>query len=242
MSQSHIVHGFDQELQALADSIAAMGNFAEVQFTDSVKALLHGDMTLAQRVIEQDRQLDSLYRDLMAAASSVIIRRQPMANDLDEVLSDFRIAEELERVGDLAKNIAKRATAITNVNFPADIIKMLQQLSSLASEQLKGSLESYMERDAEKALIMRQRDEEIDILHTDIFREITARMATDKSCVVDLVHILFCAKNIERIGDHATHVAEAAYFAVTGKEPSLERRRLDNSSLLKKSDALPDSE
>jgi phosphate transport system protein len=219
-----------------------MGNFAELQFTDSVMALLHNDTALAQRVIEQDRQLDSLYRDLMAAASSVIIRRQPMANDLDEVLSDFRIAEELERVGDLAKNIAKRATAITNINFPADIIKMLQQLSTLASEQLRGSLESYMERDAEKAMIMRQRDEEIDVLHTDIFREITARMTIDKSCVVDFVHLLFCAKNIERIGDHATHVAEAAYFAVTGKEPSLERRRLDNSSLLKKNDALPDSE
>jgi phosphate transport system protein len=241
MTHSHIVQEFDQDLQALAGSIAAMGGFATTQLSDSVRALLYGDMALARSVIEHDRQLDALHRNIMIAASSLIVRRQPMANDLDEVLADFRIAEELERVGDLAKNVAKRATAINHTNFPVDMVNRLQQLSYLASEQLKGSLESYQVRDAEMALRMRKHDEKIDVLHTTIFREIVAQMAADTSCVIDFVHLLFCAKNIERIGDHAAHVAEAAYFSITGSEPSQERRRLDDSSLLNKNDTLSQS-
>ncbi|MDB6060750.1 MAG: phoU [Verrucomicrobiaceae bacterium] len=238
MTPPHIVKAFDQELQTLTSSIGAMGDFAGAQFSDSVQALLRGDLVLAQRVIDQDRQLDALRRDLSAAAASVIARRQPMATDLDEVLSDFRIVEELERIGDLAKNIAKRATAVSSANFPLEIVEMLERLSALAAALLKGALETYVTRDAEQAIVVRQQDEEIDELHTSIFRDIVSRMTADQSQVIDFVHLLFCAKNIERIGDHATHIAEAAYFTVTGQRPPLERRRLDQSSLTKSADTV----
>lgn len=230
MPQSHIVKAFDQELDTLTSSIGAMGDFAGSQLTDAVRALLHGDLLLAQRVVDQDRQLDALRRDLSASAAMVIARRQPLAGDLDEVLADFRIVEDLERVGDLAKNIAKRATAIAGMSFPGDLVQSLEALAALASEQLRRALATFVARDADEALLVRQNDEAIDEMHTVIFRDLVSRMGGDPTQVVGFVHLLFCAKNIERIGDHATHIAEAAYLKATGHRPEAERRRLDESS------------
>lgn len=230
MPQAHFVKAFDQELDTLTSSIGAMGDFAGTQFTDAVRALLHGDMLLAQRVVDQDRQLDALRRDLSASAAMVIARRQPLAGDLDEVLADFRIVEDLERIGDLAKNIAKRATAISGTHFPGDLVQSLEALSTLASEQLRRALATFVSRDAEEALTVRQNDEAIDQMHTVIFRDLVSRMGADPTQVVGFVHLLFCAKNIERIGDHATHIAEAAYLKATGHRPEAERRKLDESS------------
>lgn len=231
-SSSHIVKAFDQELDTLTNSIGAMGDFAGSQLTDAVKALLHGDMALAQRVIDQDRQLDALRRDLSASAASVIARRQPLAGDLDEVLADFKIVEDLERIGDLAKNIAKRAIATAGISFSDDLVQSLEKLASLASEQLKRALATFIARDAEEALLVRQNDEAIDELHSVIFRDLVSRMSPEQSHVIGFVHLLFCAKNIERIGDHATHIAEAAYLKATGRRPESERRKLDESSMI----------
>ena len=242
MAPPHIVKEYDQELKTLASSIGAMADFAGIQFEDSVQALLHGDLMLAQRVIDQDRQLDALRRDLSAAAAFVIARRQPMATDLDEVMSDFRIVEDLERIGDLAKNTAKRAIAVAGVSFPSDIVKMLDRFSKLAANLLKRAIETYIARDADESLSVRQLDEELDEMHTEIFKDIASRMSTDQTQIIDYVHLLFCAKNIERIGDHATHIAEAAYFTVTGQRPPVERRRLDQSSLIKSSDLISKTE
>jgi phosphate transport system protein len=138
--------------------------------------------------------------------------------------------EDLERIGDLAKNIAKRATAIGAVRFTGDVTEGIERLSWLALQQLKGALETYVGRDPERALALRRQDEQLDELHTGIFRDIVSRMTADPSQTVGFVHLLFCAKNIERIGDHATHIAEAAYLIATGTEPHTERRRLDQSS------------
>ena len=230
MPNSHIVKAFDQELDTLTSSIGAMGDFAGNQFTDAVQALLHGDMALAHRVIELDRQLDALRRDLSASAAMVIARRQPLAGDLDEVLSDFRIVEDLERIGDLAKNIAKRATATSGAPFPAEVVQMMEKLAALAAEQLVRALATFASRNAEEAMLVRQNDEAIDAMHTAVFRDLVTRMSGDQAQVVGYVHLLFCAKNIERIGDHATHIAEAAYLKATGRRPELERRNLDESS------------
>jgi phosphate transport system protein len=212
-SSSHIVKAFDQELDTLTNSIGAMGDFAGSQLTDAVRALLHGDMALAQRVIDQDRQLDALRRDLSASAASVIARRQPLA-------------------GDLAKNIAKRAIATAGISFSDDLVQSLEKLASLASEQLKHALATFIARDAEEALLVRQNDEAIDELHSVIFRDLVSRMSPEQSHVIGFVHLLFCAKNIERIGDHATHIAEAAYLKATGRRPESERRKLDESSMI----------
>jgi phosphate transport system protein len=230
MPHTHIVTAFDQELDRLTSSIGAMGDFAGAQFTDAVQALLHGDTALAHRVVDQDRQLDALRRDLSASAALVIARRQPMAGDLDEVLADLRIVEDLERIGDLAKNIGKRAIAVAGTTFPSDLVARMEEMAGLATSQLRRALATFAARDAEEALAVRQQDESIDELHTAIFRDLVTRMGADTSQVIAFVHLLFCAKNIERVGDHAAHVAEAAYVKATGHQPDTERRRLDESS------------
>lgn len=232
MSLPHTVKAFDQELQALTRNTKTLGDFAGAQFADAVRALLNSDWSLAQRVIDQDRRLDALRTELSTAAATVIARRQPLATDLDEVLATFRVSEDLERIGDLAKNIAKRATAVASGSFPQDIVTRIDRLSSLASEQLKSALETFMARDAERALIVRTQDELIDTLYTEVFSDLVSRLAADPTQTIGFVHLLFCAKNIERIGDHAAHIAEAAYFIATGHRPEAERRRLDESSTL----------
>lgn len=230
MSHAHIVTAFDQELDRLTSSIGAMGDFAGTQFGDAVKALLYGDQDLASRVVDQDRQIDALRRDLSASAALVIAKRQPMAGDLDEVLADFRIVEDLERIGDLAKNIAKRAIAVAGTTFPGDLVTRMDEMAALAAEQLRRALATFVAGDADEALVVRRQDESIDQLHTSLFRDLVARMGADPSQVIAFVHLLFCAKNIERVGDHAAHVAEAAYVKATGQQPETERRRLDESS------------
>jgi phosphate transport system protein len=232
MSNPHTVKAFDQELKALTRNVTAMGEFAGAQFSSAVRALLHGDWSLAQQVIDHDRRLDALRTELSTAAATVIARRQPLAMDLAEVLATFRIAEDLERIGDLAKNIAKRATAVASSHFPEDMVERLDRLATLASDHLKGALDTFVGRDAEQALIVRQQDEKIDALYTEIFKDLVGQLSIDPTQTIGFVHLLFCAKNIERIGDHATHIAEAAYLIATGHRPEPERQRLDTSSTL----------
>ena len=220
MTNPHIVKSYDLELQTLASSVGAMGDFASVQFADAVQALLARDVALAWRVIEQDRMVDALRRDLSASAATVIARRQPVANDLDEVLAELRIVEDLERIGDLAKNIARRATTIAGESteaVPAEIADKLRRLAALTSEQLRNAIDVYISRDADKAQGMDQDDDQIDALHAEIFADIIALMNASQPQVVSLVHLLFCAKNIERIADHATHIAEVAFQAADGQ-------------------------
>lgn len=228
----HIVRAFDQELAALSSSIEAMGKFAVAQFDNAVQALLSHDVARAQLVIDQDRELDGLRRDVSATAAGVITKRQPVAGDLNEVLADFRIAEDLERVGDLAKNIAKRTIAISGRTFPEDIVAQLKDFAEAAGQQLRAAISAYVSRAADAALAARMQDEELDRLHTHIFRELVSRTSGDQGQVVGYVHLLFCAKNIERVGDHAAHIADATYLLATGQLPADERRRLDASSTM----------
>ena len=229
MLHPHIVKAFDDELKSLTRNVKTMGEFAAAQFVDANRALLHGDWSLAQRVIDQDRRLDALRIELSTGAATVIARRQPMATDLDEVLATFRIAEDLERIGDLAKNIAKRATTVSSGQFPDDVVASMDQLAALASRHLEAALQTFFTRDAARAMLVREQDEQIDTLYTAMFGDLVARLSADPAQAVGLVHLLFCAKNIERIGDHATHIAEAAYQIVTGRQPEPERRKLDQS-------------
>jgi len=232
METPHTARAFDKDLAALAASIEAMGAFATAQFDDATHALLDRDRALAERVIEQDRRLDALRHDVSMAAAIVIAKRQPVASDLNEILTDLRAAEHLERVGDLAKNIAKRAMTVANHMYPEDVTARLEEFGNAASEQLRAALSAYAHCDAEQALSVRIRDETLDQLHTQLFRELVSRTAGDQANVIGFVHLLFCAKNIERIGDHATHIAEAAYLRATGHPPASERRRLDESSTI----------
>ena len=167
MDNPHIAKAFDRDLAALAANIQSMGEFANAQFSDAVHALLHRDISRAERVIGRDRELDGLRRDVSVTAATVIARRQPVAADLNEILADLRVAEDLERIGDLAKNMAKRAVAVSTRTFPEELALRLNTFANAAAEQLRLGLLAYTHRNAPQALAVRSNDEALDRLHTD---------------------------------------------------------------------------
>ena len=228
----HIVSSFDQELKGLATKIAEMGGLAEGLVADAVTALTTMDVGLAQRVVLTDARLDRLQHEIEERAILVIARRQPMALDLREIMAALRISNDLERVGDLAKNIAKRVTAMHG-NFAAkQLVIGVEHLSEIALEQLTDVLDAFAQRDDSKALAVRKRDDEIDALYTSLFRELLTYMMEDPRNITSCTHLLFCAKNIERIGDHATNIAETVHFVVTGQQLAEERQKSDESHTL----------
>jgi phosphate transport system protein len=216
--QKHIVTSFEDELQSLSRSIAEMGGRAEEIVERSIAALLRSDVTLAREVIEADKKVDALHRDIEEKAVLVIARRQPMAQDLRETIAAIRIANDLERIGDLGKNIAKRAVAIQRESFSQKLRVGVEHLAELGLRQVKKVLDAYAARDVEKAREVCAQDEEIDAVYTSLFRELLTYMMEDPRNISMCTHLLFCAKNIERIGDHATNIAETVFYLITGQQ------------------------
>jgi phosphate transport system protein len=227
----HTVTAYEQELRALAGRIAEMGGLAEHLVGDSVSALTRLDEELAQRVIDQDIRLDNLQRDVEEKAILVIARRQPMAMDLREIVAAMRISNDLERVGDLAKNIAKRVIAINGHFAHKRLLTGVEHMAEIALEQLKTVLDAFSSRDDAAARLVRLRDDEIDALYTSLFRELLTYMMEDPRNISQCTHLLFCAKNIERIGDHATNIAETVHYVVTGTAFADERPKSDTTAL-----------
>lgn len=221
----HIVKSFDQELMDLGRKIAEMGGIAETMLSDATLALEKGDTELAQEVIATDPRLDALEREIEDKAILVIARRQPMAVDLRAVISSIRIASDLERIGDLAKNVAKRVVAIEGQFPPQKIVGGVSHMSELALDRLKRVIDAYTQRDIEAAKDVWAHDEEIDQLHNSLFRELLTYMMEDPRNIGFCAHLLFCAKNIERVGDHATNIAETIHYLVTGETITSERPR-----------------
>ncbi|MCB1496693.1 MAG: phosphate signaling complex protein PhoU [Bauldia sp.] len=230
-NQEHIVTSFDDELNSLAQKIAEMGGMAEQQVGDSVAALSRRDEALAQRVISIDQRMDELQRQIEDEATRMIARRQPMAQDLREIVAAIHIANDLERVGDMAKNTAKRVFAIEG-NFAAQrLVSGVEHIAEMSLAQLKQVLDAYTARDLDGALAVWQRDDEIDAMYTSLFRELLTYMMEDPRNITFCTHLLFCAKNIERIGDHATNIAETIHYLVTGVPLTEERPKKDTSSV-----------
>ncbi|HCL66804.1 MAG TPA: phosphate transport system regulatory protein PhoU [Rhizobium sp.] len=227
MSTSHIYSAFDEELKYLMRRISEMGGLAEQMVADSVRALVNGDAALAQKVISDDAIMDSAEREIGDKAIVTIARRQPVASDLREIIGTLRIANDLERVGDLGKSNAKRVMAVQGTGVPRKLARGIEHLSELALVQLKEVLDVYTTRSAEKAKSIRDRDEEIDAMYTSLFRELLTYMMEDPRNITSCTHLLFCAKNIERIGDHATNIAETIYYMTTGAQPEGERPKDD---------------
>ncbi len=221
----HIVKSFDQELMELGRKIAEMGGIAETMLSDATLALEKGDTDLAQEVIATDPRLDALEREIEDKAILVIARRQPMAVDLRAVISSIRIASDLERIGDLAKNVAKRVVAIEGQFPPQKIVGGVSHMSELALDRLKRVIDAYTQRDVPAAKDVWAHDEEIDQLHNSLFRELLTYMMEDPRNIGFCAHLLFCAKNIERVGDHATNIAETIHYLVTGETITSERPR-----------------
>jgi phosphate transport system protein len=217
MSQ-HTVTSFEDDLLALSRSIAEMGGRAEEIVEHSIAALLRSDTSLAHEVIEADKKVDAMHRQIEESAVVLIARRQPMAQDLREAIAAIRIASDLERVGDLGKNIAKRAVAIQRESFSQTVRVGVEHLAELALRQVKKVLDAYATRDVVKAQEVCNQDEEIDAVYTSLFRELLTYMMEDPRNITMCTHLLFCAKNIERIGDHATNIAETVYYVITGEQ------------------------
>src|SRR5215216_3756377 len=227
----HIVKAFDIDLEGLRRSISEMGGIAEKMLADASSALVEHDAELAQSVIAADRRLDVLQRDVEERAILTIARRQPLAVDLRETVSAFRIAADLERIGDLAKNIGKRVMAVSGGFHPKQIVTGLQHMSDMALVQLKDVLDAYAQHDVEAALDVWRRDDAIDSLHTSMFRELLTYMMEDPRNITFCTHLLFCAKNIERMGDHATNIAETVYYMVQGHALADERPKGDTTNI-----------
>jgi phosphate transport system protein len=225
----HIVRSYDTDLQGLRQRIAEMGGIAEKMLVDSVAALARHDKPLAQTVIASDPRLDILHREVEENAILTIARRQPLAVDLRETISAIRIAGDVERIGDLAKNIAKRALAIGGEFQPHKIVVGLRHMNDLVMGQLKDVLDAYAQKDTVKALDVWQRDGAIDALYTSLFRELLTYMMEDPRNISFCTHLLFCAKNIERIGDHTTNIAETVHYLVTGETLAIDRPKNDRS-------------
>ena len=229
MQSSHIVRAYDQELAELGNRIAAMGGLAERMVDEAMSALVNADADLARKVIADDAALDEGQRWIDEQAVQIIARRQPVADDLREILGAIKIAADLERVGDLGKNIAKRVVAVAEMRQPVQLFRGLEALTTLALTQLKQVLDVYASREVSTIGFVRNRDEEIDAMYTSLFRELLTYMMEDPRNISPCTHLLFCAKNIERIGDHATNIAETVYHVVTGEQLPLERSKEDTS-------------
>jgi phosphate transport system protein len=221
----HIVKSFDQELVDLGRKIAEMAGIAEAMLSNATIALEKGDIHLARRVIAMDPQLDMLERQVEERAVVTIAKRQPMAVDLRTVISSIRIASDLERIGDLAKNIAKRVVAIEGQFPPQKISGGVSHMSGLALDRLKRVIDAFARRDVAEAFDVWENDDEIDQLHNALFRALLTYMMEDPRNIGFCAHLLFCAKNIERIGDHATNIAETVHYLVTGETVSADRPR-----------------
>jgi phosphate transport system protein len=232
MAPTHIVSIYDEELKYLARRISEMGGTAEQMVGDSVRALVNTDTALAQKVISEDVVLDNAERQINEKAILTIAKRQPMAADLREIMGAIRIAAELERVGDLGKNNAKRVIAVQSSGMPRKLARGLEHLAELALMQLKEVLDVYASRSIEKAKEIRERDDEIDAIYTSLFRELLTYMMEDPRNITPCTHLLFCAKNIERIGDHATNIAETIFYMATGAQPEGERPKDDHTTSL----------
>jgi phosphate transport system protein len=226
----HIVKSYDDDLTSLRTMLAQMGGLAEDQLAKSLDALLKRDQRLADTVISEDEKLDELERQIEERAILTIAKRQPMALDLREIMVAIRIASDLERIGDLAKNIAKRTHAVADT-LPQRPAKGMARMGQLALGQLKLVLDSLAAKDAGRAMEVWRRDEDIDALYNSIFRELLTYMMEDPRMIGACTHLLFAAKNIERIGDHATNIAENVYYLVHGKLMKDERPKKDTTSL-----------
>ena len=226
----HTVKAYDQELSALARLVTDMGELAKRQTRDSIHALVNRDEDWAARVIAADDEIDDLQQQIEAMAVQMISKRQPMAGDLRDIVGALRISIDLERIGDFAKNIGKRSGAFADESYPMSLMRGLRQMAGLTVAQIAEVLESYVQRDVAKALIVWKRDEEIDAMYTSLFRELLTYMMEEPRNITFSTHLLFCAKNIERIGDHATNIAEAIYFMVEGTRLKDARPKGDTTS------------
>jgi phosphate transport system protein len=217
MANEHTAKAFDDDLQELTRLVAEMGGLAERQIVDSVDALIRRDVALSKRVVAADVEIDKLQHLIEERGVLTIARRQPMAVDLREIVGALRVATDLERIGDLSKNIAKRVGSLDSDFHPLKLIRGLDHMTQLVQSQVKAVLDAYAAHDVPAAMTVWKGDEEVDAICTSLFRELLTYMMEDPRNIGLCIHLMFCAKNIERIGDHATNIAETVFYMIEGR-------------------------
>jgi phosphate transport system protein len=214
----HIVTSYNEELAALAQAIAEMGGQVEVAIENGTRALLKLDRELADLTIIADQRIDDMQRHIDEMSVSMIARRQPMASDLRAIITAIHVANDLERIGDMAKQLARRSLKLEGINLQPTFYNGVKNMTALVLRQVKDALDAYANREAAASVAVCNRDDEVDAMHTSLFRELLTYMLEDPRNITTCTHLLFCAKNLERIGDHATNIAERAYYLATGKQ------------------------
>jgi phosphate transport system protein len=230
MVSEHIIKSYDEELEKLNKIIVEMGGLAESQLAAAIEAVVKRDSELAATVIEGDLKVDQLERDLDSLAVRLLALRQPMARDLREIVAALKIGADLERICDYCANVAKRAIALAH-SPPTQPAHGLPRMAHLALLLVKEVIDAYVDRDADKAMAVWHRDAELDEMYSSLFREFLTYMMEDPRNIGAYTHLLFMAKNIERIGDHATNIAEDLYYMVRGRPLDQLRPKGDWSSL-----------
>jgi phosphate transport system protein len=229
MPSDHILKTYDEELTRLNNTLITMGGMAESQLLEAIQAVSKRDSELAAEVVENDLRVDLLESEVEEQAVRLLALRQPMARDLREIISSLKIAADLERICDYAANVAKRAIALNH----APIVKpvhAIARMGRVAQGQIKNVLDAYVQHDADKAIEVWRSDEELDDIYTSLFRELLTYMMEDPRSISTGTHLLFIAKNIERIGDHATNIAETIYYLVHGSTLKESRPKRDRTS------------
>jgi phosphate transport system protein len=225
----HIVKSYEQELKLLRDRIVQMGGMVELQVAAAARAVIEMDNTVAMSAVEQDPAVDAMERDIEQLVIRMLALRQPMAQDLRAIVAALKVTGDLERIGDYAANIAKRSVVLVQFSLPFSLAGV-GAMARLVQENLKLVIDAIGDNDADKAMTVWNADQAIDELYNGIFRELITYMMEDPRSITPCTHMLFIAKNLERIGDHATNIAETVHYAVTGEVMSEARPKGDNSA------------
>lgn len=229
MPTEHIVRSYDEDLRRLRDMTARMGGLAERQVADATRALVRRDTTLAAEVVQRDAQIDQLEREIEAFCVRLLALRQPMAQDLRVIIAAMKASNDLERIGDYARNAAKRAIVLASL--PAlGSLNGFERMAHLVQENLKAAMDAFVNSDADAARRVWEADEPVDAIYNGIFRELLTFMMEDPRNISSATHMLFIAKNLERIGDHTTNIAERIHYAVRGDSLPEERPKADESA------------
>lgn len=229
-NSDHIVSAFDRDLEGIQAKIMRMGGMVEEAISKASTALETSDVELAQAVRNADKAIDALEEEVNDQAARIIALRQPIASDLRTVLSIFRVSANLERIGDYAKNIAKRSQVVNELPEVPGNTAALKRMARQVELMLNDALDAYIQRDAVLAEDVRQRDLEVDQMYSALFREYLTHMMEDPANITACMHLHFMAKNIERMGDHVTSVAEQVIYLVTGEMPDEDRPKEDRTT------------
>ena len=213
----HIVTAYTDELLDLARTITEMGGLVEKALSNAVDALVRSDHELALATVAADKKVDAMQHLIDEKAVSIIARRQPMATDLRLVIASIHVANDLERIGDMAKSTARRSTQFEGLAMSSQFKNGLRHMGELAQRQVKLAIDAFAARDKDMAVEVFERDTDVDALYVSLFRELLTYMMEDPRNITMCTHLLFCGKNLERVGDHSTNIAEQAYFLATGK-------------------------